>query len=133
MGRTLFDCGKIDAFGPLGSGVDPSGQDGDLVRRESFAVGRHLQVGVFIRDELDERALGRLSGDDARPVQIAPLERLGTNVQPQAAALVVFAVTLVAVLLQDRTDVADVVDRGSVFSGERCRGDDQRHQQERAE
>ncbi len=50
------------------------------VRR--VALRRHPHVGVVVRNELDERAVGRLAGDD-RLARIAAGQRVGFAVEPQ--------------------------------------------------
>ncbi len=107
-------------LGPLGAGVDPTGEEGDFLRRERL-VGGHRFLGITAVDPRDEFALGRLAGDD-HSAEVAPLESAMPHIEPQAALLRVGAVAVAALGDKQRTNLALEVDR--VGSG-RCQVPDQ--------
>jgi hypothetical protein len=112
-------------LGPLGSGVDPAGEEGDLIRGERL-VGRHRVIGLGVRDSFDEFALGRLANDD-HGAEVASLEGAMPDIEPQAALLRVGPVAVAALGDEQRTNLGLEVDRVGTGRG---RGSDQdaRHQ-----
>src|SRR5262250_476715 len=85
--------------GPGRAHPDPFGQRGDLLGLES-AGRRHLDLAI-IADDLHERALIRLAGHNRRAVAVAR-EDMRPRIEPQAAHLLLLAVTAEAVVKQDR-------------------------------
>jgi len=81
-----------------------------------------MLVRVSRRDELQEVALGRAAGHDRRLTGIAALQDARFQVESEAALLLVGAVTLQAVLLEDGLDLTVKLGRGS---GQRGGADDQ--------
>ena len=106
---SVFDLGEIDPVGPRGAFVDPSLQNGDLGGGERVA-GRGHARGFVLLDELEEWAVFDVARDDGGPVTVAPLEGLGLDVQAEAAFVFLSAVAGVAMLLEDRSHIADEVD-----------------------
>ena len=93
--------------GPL---VDPAAEGRDLLGRERRPLRRHPQLRVGLGHPVDEQALPGLSGLDRGPaVAAATDERRG--VEPEPGLLLERAVAGVAALLEDRLDLADVIDR----------------------
>ena len=82
---------------------DPLPQRGDG-RLGKLARRRHLQLGVGLRDGLNQQALIRLARHERRP-GVAPLERRLAAVEPQARGLLLLAVALEAAVDQDRPDL----------------------------
>ena len=89
------------AAGPRGTQFDPLLQDADF-RVGQLPVGRHL-VG-FVADRFEQQAGGGVVGVDRRAALPAGQHRR-RPVQPQAAALVVLAVTVEAAGGQQRADL----------------------------
>ena len=88
----------------------------DGCRRKRITIERHLIVGAQPQDPVNQQALVAVPGLDHRSGDAATANE-GAGMEAQAAARLARPVTLVAVLLQDRLDVAgEVDDRGG-----RCR------------
>ena len=89
---------------PLGPGIDPLFECLNLLRRKTRPLGRHHQIGVLATHKLKQRAgLARLRHDHRR-VGIPASQRRCPLIKPQAALLLLCAVTTEAVLRQDRAD-----------------------------
>ena len=110
MIRAVLDLGGVDPVRPDRTLVDPAGQGGDLGGGQA-ASGRHELVLVVAGEEVDQRAVLGPAGNDVRAVVVAALERLRLDVETQAGLLLRLAVTVVAVLLEDRAHLADEIDR----------------------
>ncbi len=84
---------------------DPLGQFVDGLLRE-LGLGRHLQIGVTVRDSPDQQAVPWVAGDDRR-ADFPALEQPGAGVELQFALGFAgfLAVAFVAVLHQQRPDV----------------------------
>jgi len=109
--------------GPLG---DPAFDEIDLLGGQRFAIGRHprdLFAGAHQR--LEQQALATLAGDD-RVADVAPFECRVATIEPQAGLLFARSVTLVAMLGEQRLNVAREVDR---FGGGRNRNEEQQAEQ----
>ena len=84
----------------------PAYQSFDLAPAQP-ALGRHLQVRIFVADRLDEAALLRLAGDDDRPALAALDPALpAVEEQPPLEPLRPGRVTAVALAHQERPDLA---------------------------
>ena len=108
-----FFCDCAGGVGPVRASVDPRAELRDLVARERltiFARRRHLRLAVELRDEMQQAALGAFAGDDHR-AGITALERALAQVEAQSALLFLDAVTLLAVLCEQRLDVAHEIHR----------------------
>src|SRR5262249_45288176 len=79
-----------------------------LLHLESWFLGRHELDVVLSGDGLDEPARAALAGHDRRP-GVAAHKRTRRGVEAQAGALLLDAVTGVAMPRQDRFDVAQVI------------------------
>lgn len=92
--------------GPGGPLINPSAQQPNLFGAQSFALGRHLQIGNRPGDEVDQRTISALAGADGWGVILASLEGGRPVLQAQAAPLFVEAVAGYAVRGEDRPDIA---------------------------
>src|SRR5690606_21440028 len=90
--------------------IDPAAQQSDLFGRELVSLGRHDDVGVEPGDILDQEALCALADFEGGP-RIAAANRIALTIEPKTGQLLLFAVALQAVGLEDRSDVAIEIDR----------------------
>jgi hypothetical protein len=85
--------------------VHPGHEIGDDVVVEFRAVFRHLEIGVFVPDRLDEETFGRVSGNDGG-AGIAALFDRAAPVQLQAALGLFPGVAFVAFRNEHGADLA---------------------------
>ena len=106
-GRLL---GEGNPFRPRRALVDPSPQKSDLFGRQLAALLRHDAVRLQSGDEMDEVTITAVAGD-GRLAGVRFTEQQRAVVEAEAALVMAAAVALEALLLKDRLDVADEVDR----------------------
>ena len=89
FGKTAFDDNdtSADRFRPRRSELNPLFQNGNFGIGKLF-LGRHLKVGLFVTNRLDERRLLRLTGNQRRPGVAAGFEV--TDVIRAKATLLLF-------------------------------------------
>jgi hypothetical protein len=114
-----------EALLPRRARINPLAQQLHLLGREARALGRHLLVGVFCGDGLDERGLGGVAGKD-RLAALAAGEQRRAVVHAEAALLLVARVALAAVLAQDGDDLVGEVHLARRGGGKAQRGGEQR-------
>ncbi len=88
--------------------IDPRAQQADFGDGQ-FGFRRHHIAAVAVDELVDEPALRALPGHNDRAI-IAAAERVLPEVESEAGLLLAVAVALVAVLLEQRLDVLEVVD-----------------------
>ena len=103
----LLGSGPCPVTFPLRSLVDPATNQLHLVLVE-FLAGirwRHLQIGIFRADSLEQLAAGAIPRFHRRQVSIRKHALLQVQPQVRLASLFIGAMALVAVVRQDRPDL----------------------------
>ncbi len=104
-------AGWLLVGGGRGSLVDPGPNQGDLVGRQRLALGGHPLCEIGRGDLGDQQALAALGRLDRRTALAAAPGRR-RRIEPQGGLALERAVAGVAPGLQDRLDLAEVVDLG---------------------
>ncbi len=99
----------IDSVGPVSPLVEPGPQQLDLPLRQATSLGRHGSRRVVVDHARDQLALAGPAGLDRWP-RIAAGQGVRFAVEPQAGFPLLGPVALVAVVGQDRPDVAGEID-----------------------
>ena len=108
--------------GRLGSVVNPFADQSDLIGAERRSLGRHLRHAFGPRDGLHEQALCGITGHNGRPA-VSPFQHPLRRVDPQPRLLLLWAVTLPALLRQQRLDArrVNIVRSGLLREGDRAK------------
>ncbi len=117
MIATINQRCRVSIGWPVSTGIDPLSDDCNLVRCETWCIGRHAFVWVGRGDQLHQRTVGGATGDDTWSVRFATTEGFGANVETQIGFLFFCSVAGVAMLLKNGPNVFNKVDRLSRAGG----------------
>ena len=109
QGWFIGDSLKAESLFPLGPGIDPGRQSGDLIGGNAIPFRRHHQSCVIRLQSPDQFALATLSGDGSLAC-FAPGQQLFSSIHREATLLLVAGMTLPALLTQDRHNVVCKID-----------------------
>ena len=98
---------------PRGALVDPLPQQFDLFGTQRIAFGRHPLVVVPRCDATNQLALLRLLRNDRLLARVSSPHGTSSRIKPQPALLLLVSMTLHAMLLQRRPDIANEINLGS--------------------